>query len=297
MRRVGVWPLVGRDEELALVDQLLLDGRGAGAVAGPGTGKTRLVREATERAAADAVVERVTATRSARVLPLAAMAALLPERAPDTTDKLELFRSVRRTLTARADGRPVVLSVDDAHLLDPASAALVHHLVTTDGVRPLIALRSGEPIEDAITAVWRDGAAERVDLQPLGPDDVGQLLGRVLGGEVESATAWRLWKVAGGNPLYLHELVTEATRVGTLSVTGGVWRWHGGVTVGARLRELVEHRLHGLDEHERSVIALLAVGELVESGIVEALCDADAVATLQNRGFVVSEDRDHRTEL
>ena len=225
------------------------------------------------------------------------MAALLPERAPDTVDKLELFRSVRRTLTTRGDGRPVVLSVDDAHLLDPASAALVHHLVTTDGVRPLIALRSGEPIEDAITAIWRDGAAERVDLQPLAPDDVSQLLGHVLGSEVEAATAWRLWKVAGGNPLYLHELVTEATRIGTLSVTGGVWRWRGGVAVGARLRDLVEHRLRGLDDRERSVIALLAVGELVASEVVEELCDRDAVATLQARGFVVSEDSDHRTQL
>jgi DNA-binding CsgD family transcriptional regulator/tetratricopeptide (TPR) repeat protein len=169
--------------------------------------------------------------------------------------------------------------------------------VTTDGVRPLIAIRSGEPVEDAITALWRDGAAERVDLQPLGPDDVRALLDRVLDGEVEAATAWRLWKVAGGNPLYLHELVTEATSVGALSMAGGVWRWRGDVTVGARLRELVEHRLRGLDERERSVIALLAVGELVASETVEALCDPDAVSALQARGFVVREGSDRTTEL
>lgn len=185
---MGVWPLIGREEELALFDELLRHGRGAVVVAAPGTGKTRLVQAAVERAGTYAATERVTATRSAQVLPLAAMAALLPERAPDATDKLELFRSVRRSLTAGANGRPIVLAVDDAHLLDPVSAALVHHLVTTDGVRPLVALRAGEPVEDAITALWRDGAAERVDLQPLGPDDVRALLGQVLGGEVESAT-------------------------------------------------------------------------------------------------------------
>jgi type II secretory pathway predicted ATPase ExeA len=128
MHRMGVWPLVGREEELALFDELLRDGRGAVVVAGAGTGKTRLVREATERAAADAATVHVTATRSAQVLPLAAVAALLPERAPDTSDKLELFRSARRALATRAGGRPVVLTVDDAHLLDPTSAALVHHL-------------------------------------------------------------------------------------------------------------------------------------------------------------------------
>jgi DNA-binding CsgD family transcriptional regulator len=294
---MGAWPLVGRDEELDLFDRLLRDGRGAVVVAGPGTGKTRLVQEATERASAHSVTERVTATRSAQALPLAAVAALLPDRAPETEDRLELFRSVRRALTTRADGRSVVLAVDDAHLLDPASAALVHHLVTTDGVRPLIALRAGEPVEDAITALWRDGAAERVDLQPLGPDDVAVLLGRVLDGEVEAATAWRLWKVAGGNPLYVHELVTEATRVGTLAVTGGVWRWRGDVTVGARLRELVEQRLRGLDERERSVIALLAVGELVAPEVVEALCEPAAVTSLQARGFVVREGTVNAAQL
>ncbi len=288
---MGVWPLVGRIEELDLFDELLRDGRGAVIVAAPGTGKTRLLQESARRATEHAAVERITATRSAQVLPLAAFVALLPERAPDASDKLELFRSVRRTLAERAGDRPVVLAIDDAHLLDPVSAALVHHLVMTDDARPLVALRAGEPVQDAITALWKDGAAERIELQPLGPDDVRALLRAVLGGEVESATAWRLWTVAGGNPLYLREVVTEAVRVETLFPVEGVWRWRGEVPVGARLRELVEHRLAGLDEDERAVVSLLAVGELVATEVVESLCKPDAVAALRGRSFVVDERR------
>jgi DNA-binding NarL/FixJ family response regulator len=285
---MAMWPLVGRDEELGILRQLLVDdGRGVVVVAPAGTGKTRLVQELVRRIGASVEAELLTATRSAQSLPLVALAALLPAQAPPATEPLDLFRAVRRTLAERAAGRPVVVAVDDAHLLDPISAALLHHLALADGVRVLVALRAGEPVEDAITALWRDALAERVDLQPLGPGDVDALLEGALGGPVEAATAWRLWSVAGGNPLYLHELVTEAVRVGTLHAADGVWRWQGDVHLGARLRELVELRLATLDDDERTIVALLAVGEAVERNVVEHACSPRALAVLERRGFVV----------
>jgi DNA-binding CsgD family transcriptional regulator len=287
---MDTWPLVGRDEELALCERLLVeDGQGVVVVAPAGTGKTRLVQEAMRVVGASLPTETIVATRSAQTLPLAAVAALLPADMPAATEPLDLFRAVRRTLAERAGERALVIAIDDAQLLDPLSAALVHHLAFADGVRVLVAVRAREPVEDAIAALWRDGNAMRIDLQPLGAGDVHVLLASVLGGDVESATAWRLWSVAGGNPLYLREVVTEAVRVGTLAPTNGVWRWVGDVRVGARLRELVEARLAGLDDDERAVVALLAVGDHVAQTVVEAACAPHAIATLQQRGFVVAE--------
>ncbi|HEX5097484.1 MAG TPA: AAA family ATPase, partial [Acidimicrobiia bacterium] len=284
------WPLVGRDAELALFEQLVLgDRRGIVLVAPAGTGKTRLVHETMRRLERVAATETIAATRSAQSLPLASVAALLPEQTPAATEPLDLFRAVRRTLAARAGERPLVVAIDDAHLLDPLSAALVHHLALAGSVRFLIAIRSGEPVEDAITALWRDGIHERVDMQPLGPDDVTSLLRAVLGGDVEAASAWRLWRITGGNPLYLREIVTEAQRAATLVDVAGVWQWRGAVRVGVRLREIVEARLAGLDVAERAVVALLAVGERVAAGTVESVCDPNALAALERRGFVVAE--------
>ncbi len=84
------------------------------------------------------------------------------------------------------------------------------------------------------------------------PEDVATLLRAVLDGEIDAASARRLWQITGGNPLYLHEIVDEAVRAGTLELVHGVWHWHGDVRVGARLRELVELRLAGLDDEERA---------------------------------------------
>ena len=164
----------------------------------------------------DAVTESIVATRSAQALPLAAVAALLPPDAAVPGEPIELFRAVRRTLEERAAGRPLIVAVDDAHLVDPPSAALLHHLESTAAARLLVAVRSGEPVEDAITALWRDGAARRIDVQPLGPEDVATLLRAVLDGEIDAASARRLWQITGGNPLYLHEIVNEALQAGTL---------------------------------------------------------------------------------
>ena len=292
------WPLVGRDEELALCRRVLLDEcRSVVVVAPAGTGKTRIVQQVVHDLHDDAVTESIVATRSAQGLPLAAVAALLPADAAVPAEPIELFRVARRALDQRAAGRPLIVAVDDAHLVDSLSAALLHHVESAAGVRLLIAIRAGEPVEDAITALWRDGAAQRVEVQPLGPDDVTTLLRAVLDGEIDAASARRLWQITGGNPLYLHEIVNEALRAGTLEVVRGVWHWHGDVRVGARLRELVELRLAGLNDEERAVVSLLAVGDVVPHEVVDRAGTPQAISQLQRRGFVVADRRQDRTVL
>lgn len=69
-------------------------------------------------------------------MPLAAVSCLFPDDPPDREhDDFELFRLTVRRLRERG---PVLLAVDDAHLLDEGSAGLVHHLVA-DGCVTLVA--------------------------------------------------------------------------------------------------------------------------------------------------------------
>src|SRR5438067_4844537 len=157
-----MWQLVGRREELAYIDEALADPARAGVViAGQaGVGKTRLVREATSRLF-DRHVEVATATESARLLPFGALSALIPEELGG--DRPDVLSIVGRELVRRADGRPIVLAVDDAHLLDPLSSAFVHHAVTTGLTQALITLRSGESAPDGIVALHRDEVMPRLE--------------------------------------------------------------------------------------------------------------------------------------
>ena len=87
---------------------------------------------------------------------------------------------VRRDIPADALGKAALL-VDDAHLLDEGSAALVLLLVSTGPTRVVATVRSGAPCPDAVVALWKEGLAELVELAPLGRSDTLSLAARALG--------------------------------------------------------------------------------------------------------------------
>jgi hypothetical protein len=183
----GAWPLVGRDRELHTIASARADSgcHGVVVVAGSGVGKSRLAREAQAAAERDgAFVAWIQATRSAAAVPLAAVADLVPDEVR-SDDVVALLRRCGEELRARAGDRPVVLGVDDAQLLDSASAALVLHLATSSAAFILATVRAGEPCPDAIVSLWKDDGAPRVELRELSDENVRALVEAALGDPVE----------------------------------------------------------------------------------------------------------------
>lgn len=259
----GEWPLVGRTAELERVDGMLREGGPGGVVlAGrAGVGKTRLAEECLALAVAQGFTGlRIGATPAASPLPFGAFAALLPELVPGM-ERSELLRRASRAVLAKGEGKPVALLVDDAHVLDDASAALTHQLAAGTETFVLATVRSGEPASDAVVALWKDGLAERVELTPFSPPEVGALLSAVLGGPVDGATVRLLFERTEGNVLFLRELVLSGIQAGVFSDEGGLWRLRGRLPASARLVELVEARLAGLSDADRESLEVLALGE------------------------------------
>lgn len=189
-----------------------------------GSGKTRLASEllaAAERGGS--ATARAAATRATSRLPFGAFAPLLPdEPASGSVEHRAAFLSqCCAEVAERAEGRRLVLLVDDAHLLDEASAALTHQLAVTGSAFVLTTMRAKSAAPDAIVALWKDGFAERHDLGPLSAQAVEALLVHVLGGPVEAATVAGLVSRSKGNPLFVRELVLAALASGALSRMGG----------------------------------------------------------------------------
>jgi DNA-binding CsgD family transcriptional regulator len=279
------WPFAGREEELRLVARALSDGAAGGVVvAGPaGVGKTRLEGEAAERAAAaGCAVEWVRATRAAASIPLGPFAALLPVTTAPLPEGVELLAHVRHALAARAAGRRLVLCVDDGHLLDDASAALVHQLVASREAFAVATVRSGQPVPDALRALWKDELCLRLDLGELSRGGVDALLVAALGGPVDGASVAALWKLTRGNALFLRELVRQGLDRGQLTENGGVWRWRGSMRAGTRLAELVDLRIEEVGARARGALERVAVGGPLEA----ALLDPEALAALEDRELV-----------
>jgi DNA-binding CsgD family transcriptional regulator len=250
-----------------------------------GVGKTRLLREVVN-AAAGCQIKFVTATESARPIPFGAFAHLLPEHL-DSIDRIDLLAVVGRHIVSRSGAKPTVLAIDDIHLLDGPSAALVHFIATNRLGTVLMTLRSGETAPDAVAALHRDDVLERLDLQPISRVEFDQLLQAALGGPIESLTLDRMWAVTEGNVLFARELVGDLTNEGSLAPAHGIWRWSGRVGAAPRLKETVAARLGDLEVGEQQLLEYLAVGEPLSLASAQRLVPDVSVPDLERRGLVV----------
>lgn len=95
----------------------------------------------------------------------------------------------------------LVLVVDDAQLLDPLSATLVHQLAAGGGPRLVVVIRSGEVVPDAVTALWKERLLLRLDINAFTMAQAAELARSVLGGTVESRLIDELYSRTAGNLL------------------------------------------------------------------------------------------------
>src|SRR5579863_2996525 len=296
----GELPLMSRDAELAgIITRLTEPEPAAFVLAGEaGVGKTRLAAEAAKSAAElGFATARAVASRSAAAIPFGPFARLLPEAGRSPADLLGLLRQASDAILERAGPqRRLLLVVDDAQLLDDGSAALVHQLVHERSCSVLASLRTPGPAPDPVTALWKDGLAERIELRCWTHKQTEAVLAKVLNGPVAAGTVRQLFEVSRGNALYLRELLIGAVESGALTEAGGIWTLRQPLTAPGRLVELVASRLAGLTPETVAVIELLAAGEPVGMPILERLTDPVGLENAEAQGLVVVRQDGRRTE-
>ena len=276
--------VVGRREELARLVALLDRGHGGVVLVGDaGMGKTHLalelVRVAEERGL---TTRRVTATTGARPVAFGAFASLLPETETHPDARAGVLQSVADALTADT----ALLLVDDAHLLDEASAAALHLVAGRRRIVLAVTMRAGEPAPDALRALWKDGLADRIDLDPLDEPETRALTVEVAGGPLDGASHRVVWRASRGHPLLVSELVAAAWTTGVLRETNGMFQLHGDLPTSPRLEELVDARLAGLTAAERDAVELLAVAGDLGLATLASMADATALEALERRRLI-----------
>ncbi|MDQ0584775.1 LuxR family transcriptional regulator AbsR2 [Streptomyces rishiriensis] len=241
------WPFTGRDEELELVRRSLAGGRPGMVISGPaGCGRTRLATEALR----GADCARVAGTPGTRDLPFAAFSALLPEG-------VTLHRAVQLL-----SGRRLLL-VDDAHLLDDASAALLHQLAVQGRARLLVLVTDGARPPGAVARLWTGELLPRLALEPLPLEESAQLIGAGAGGLVEPLAVNRLHRLCAGDLRLLRDLLDALREQGLLTrdTDADEWTWRGRVPVTPALRERAAAVLARACPDEREILDRLAFAE------------------------------------
>jgi DNA-binding NarL/FixJ family response regulator len=177
--------------------------------------------------------------------------------APTAGSQLEVFEQALALLTERATAAPVLLVLEDVHWADISTLDLVvflaHHLVDRRVV--LLATgradepASGERVRRFVAGVRRSGAASIVELGPLTPDELAELLAARTGGSLPATLMSEIVDRCDGNPFFAEEILAAA---GADTSAGAARELPRG------LRDLLLQRLAPLDPATLGVLRLAA---------------------------------------
>lgn len=260
-----------------------------------GVGKSRVVREALAAAASAGCETRwMVGTPSARGIPLGAFAAWAPS---GVTDTFQLLRGVIESLTTQDSARQVVLGVDDLHLLDDLSIFVVHQVVQRGAAKVILTVRDCARMPTGLQELWAAGQFDRLELKALSSDQIAELVSAALAGPVDPDAVQRLWKLTGGNVLYLRNIVEQEVADGRMVEERGAWRWVGDPIMPPGLVELIEARIGELPGPVSDVIDVLALGEPIELEALIRITDASAVEEAETRGLITIDPAGRSIEV
>jgi len=268
-----------------------------------GVGKTRLLTEVCTVAANEGIptLTLVASTAMASVplgvfhtvLPATALSGGALRRVMDSPAPLVVTASLIRMEILHQGIR--LLTVDDAHLLDAASAGLLSQL-SRDGVVVYLAVRSGERLHDAIEGLGTDvlgvDSAGRpdssvwVDLRPLSPPHTVELLAWVLGGAVDRRLGAAVYDRTAGNARHTIEVARAAVRSGAIISRNGMWVLVRSLPLAAGMRGALRARIRSLASSVRSAAELVALAEPLDVEVLTRILSAAEVDEAESAGVV-----------
>ena len=173
------------------------------------------------------------------------------------TSAEEIAWAFRKLLEEQA---PLVVVFDDIQWGEETFLDLVEHVALLSSGAPLLLVCMARPELLERRPSW----PVTVRLEPLGSEDAASLIGTALAEELRA----RIAAAAGGNPLFIGEMLAMADEAGA------------GVEVPPTLRALLAARLDQLDPAERRVLERGAVeGEVFHRGAVQALAPEETQVT------------------
>ena len=172
----------------------------------------------------------------------------------------EIAWAFRKTLEHAAAEGPLVVVFDDIQWGEQTFHDLIEHVALLSSDASILVLCMARPELSGGRPTW----PVTLRLEPLGDDDVEELIAERVPGELRTKIA----RAAGGNPLFIEEM---------LAMAGD---GDGEVVVPPTLQALLAARLDQLEPAERSVLERGAIeGEIFHRGAVQALAPAETPVT------------------
>lgn len=129
-------------------------------------------------------------------------------------EREEMFRALKEWLLAYADGRPLLLVVEDMHWLDSSSLELVSQLLTECAQEPFLIVLTFRP--ECYTPWIQIGHHTSLALNHFTRAQVGEFLKNKVGKELPKLVVDLIYERAGGIPLFIEEFTRMVLESGAL---------------------------------------------------------------------------------
>jgi class 3 adenylate cyclase/tetratricopeptide (TPR) repeat protein len=215
----------------------------------------------------------------------------------------ETFWAVRKLFEHVASRRPLVVALEDLHWAEPTLLDLVEYLgnFARDAPMFLLALARTEFLESRLDWGRSVPGAATILLEPLSSAESGRLVEQLLGmAGIDHHAGTQIAALAGGNPLFIEELVAKLLDDGLLRRDRN-WRVPSDlldrVGVPTTIQVLLAARLEQLPSGERAVLERASVvGKSFSWAAVAALATApertrlgSELASLVRRGLLLPD--------
>ena len=196
----------------------------------------------------------------------------LRERFPDLPEPLALesegarfrmFDATAEFLRNAAEGRPIVLVLDDLHAADAPSLLLLQFLARALGSTRLLLLAAyrdidpvpGRPLTDMLAEVAREPATRRLSLGGLSEREVAEYVELTASELASPELVAALHDEAEGNPLFVGEIVRLLAVEGVRSESPAAVR----LAIPQSVRDVIARRLTHLSRECNRVLVLASV--------------------------------------
>jgi DNA-binding SARP family transcriptional activator len=182
----------------------------------------------------------------------------------DDASAEEVANATRSFVEASAGRRPLVVVFDDLHWGKPNFLDLVEHVVERSRSVPLLLVGSARPELLDERRSWGGGKlnARSLLLEPLSDQESEELVDNLLGaGDLAPIVRSYIVQTAGGNPLFVEELLGSLIDQAVLRRQDGVWTTGElpALAMPPSIRALLAARIDRLPDEQRLVLELASI--------------------------------------
>lgn len=289
-------PFLGRDSLVrAMAACLTPDSPACGTliIGEAGSGKSALMRHVLALYGRDTYTVNIRGSAFAGRTAFGALTFLLSELDSEAASHpVLILRGLTELIRERAQGRQVILAVDNAEELDEFSAMVLSQMVVNRSARMFAAFRDFSAAPAEFMGLWREGLLTRLDLEPMLPSECAHLLEAELRGPVSRAAAEDLTGISGGNPSLLLAAAADYRESGRVRSHDGVWVLDRARDCAfPRLVSVMGTKLAFLTNGQRDLLDLLALAGALPLSSVLGRVDSQEVDALQESGLLQLEHR------